>query len=440
MNALSLLLAVPLNGPWALLALPQEESKATGLLPLIDYSGEVASRPYFSGDWGGGREQLARKGWRFEASFTQNLFGVVEGGRDEGWRYGGKLDLFVNADLDRMGVVPGGLVSMHTESRYGNSVNGIAGSILPVDDTLYFPLTDEPDADLGLAITELRYTQFFSKHSAMFLGKFTVLGGDVNEFAGGHGYEQFVSHAFSNPSVAALINPYSTLGTGLLVLPNSSWTITSALYCSTDSSTTTGFDTLDEGLTWSTTVRGQYRLGDKPGGMSLTGQYGFDNDFVDFSGQFVHQGGLSLPLTHDTWNAYWNGWQYLHVEEDSDKPIDLSDGRLDRQGLGAFARLGIADDDTNPVDFMASAGFGGRGPFSGRDEDSWGIGYAFANVKEQAFLTGTLLDDGGNRIEAYYSFAVTPAVFLTLDAQQVDSILAGVDAATILGVRLRARF
>jgi porin len=444
MNTVCLLVAAVLNGPALSFnnsgASAQAEQKSSGLLPLLDYSGELAARPYLSGDWSGSREELARKGWRFDANFTQNLFGVVDGGRDEGWRYGGKLDLFVNADLDRMGVLPGGLLTLHAESRYGNSVNSIAGSLLPVDDVLFFPLTDESDQNIPFAITELRYTQFFSKHFALFLGKIVIPGGDLNEFAGGHGSEQFVSHGFSNPSVAALINPYSTLGLGVLVMPSPNLTITSSLFASTDSSTTSGFGTLDEGLTWSTTVRGQYRLGDKPGGMSLTGQYGFHNDFVDFSGQFVDQGGIALPLTHDTWNAFWNGWQYLSVAEDSDKPIDLSDGRVDRRGFGLFARCGIADPDTNPVDFMISGGFGGRGTFEGRDEDSWGIGYAVSHVKEQSFVTGTLLDDAGNRCEAYYCFAITPGLFLTFDAQRVDSILANVDAATILGFRLRARF
>lgn len=175
-------------------------------------------------------------------------------------------------------------------------------------------------------------------------------------------------------------------------------------------------------------------------GAEGAGDVRFNNDFVDFSGQFVSQSGVALPLKHDTWNAFWNAWQYLSVEERSDKPIDLSDGRADRQGVGFFARLGTADNDTNPVDFMASGGFGGRGIFQGRDEDTWGIGCSVAHLREQAFLTGTLLDDRGNRYEAYYCFALTPGLFLTFDAQIVDAILANVDAATIFGLRPRARF
>lgn len=419
---------------------PSDDEESAGILPLLDYGGELGARAYLTGDWSERRAELARQGWRFDLALTQTAFGVVDGGRDEDWRYGGKLDALFNADLDRMGVLPGALVTMRTESRYGRSVNDIAGTLLPVDDVLFFPLTDEADEDIPLTITELRYTQFLSKELGVFVGKFTTLGGDANEFASGRGDTQFVSHTFLSASVTALINPYSTLGLGVLVMPDPHLTLSSSLYSSADSSTTTGFDDLDEGWVSSTSVRGQYSLGGKPGGMMLTGQYGFDNDFVDFSGSFVGQGGVTLPRTDDTWNVFWNGWQYLTVEEQSDKPIDISDGRADRQGYGLFARCAVADRDTNPVDFVASGGLAGRGMLAGRDEDTFGIGYGFSHIHEQAFVTGNVLDDTGSRFEAYYSLAITPAVELSLHAQHADSILASVDAATILGCRLRVQF
>jgi len=419
---------------------PSDDDKSRGILPLLGYGGELASRAYLTGDWGGRRTQLARQGWRFDLAFTQNVFGVTDGGQDEDWRYGGKVDALFNLDLDRMGVVPGALVTMRTESRYGRSVNDIAGTLLPVDDVLFFPLTDEVDEDIPITITELRYTQFLSKKLGVFVGKLTTLGGDANEFASGRGDTQFVSHTFLSASVTALINPYSTLGLGVLVMPNPHLTLSSSLYSSADSSTTTGFDDLDEGWVSSTSVRGQYCLGGKPGGMMLTGQYGFDNDFADFSGQFVDQGGVTLPLTHDTWNVFWNGWQYLSVEDSSEKPIDISDGRADRQGYGLFARCALADRDTNPVDFVASGGIAGRGMLDGRDEDSFGIGYGFSHTHEQTFVTGNVLDDRGSRFEVYYSFTITPAIELSAHAQYADQLLESIDPATIVGLRLRLQF
>ena len=43
--------------------------------------------------------------------------------------------------------------------------------------------------------------------------------------------------------------------------------------------------------------------------------------------------------------------------------------------LGFFARFGIADKDTNPVEWSASGGLGGRGVIPYRDDDLFGAGY-----------------------------------------------------------------
>jgi len=62
----------------------------------------------------------------------------VDGGLDNATRYGGHLDYLVRLDLMSMGVVPGGLVTIRGESRYGNSVNDMAGLILPVNTIAFF--------------------------------------------------------------------------------------------------------------------------------------------------------------------------------------------------------------------------------------------------------------------------------------------------------------
>lgn len=408
-----------------------------GLLPLPDYTSPAS--PYLSGDWGGSRTRLAGDGLRVDAVFTQVAQSVVDGGKKTGSEYGGKLETFWDLDLDKMGVLPGALVTMHTESRYGNSVNGIAGTLLPVNDVLYFPLTDPADEDLLIAITELRYTQFFSKKFGVFAGKFIPLGGDVNEFAGGRGTTQFMSHPFLSASVTALINPYSTLGGGVFAMPTERTVISSSLYSSNDSSTTSGFDELGDGWTWNTSARTQYEIGSLPGGMMLSGQYGFDNDFVAWTGQFVDDDGLTIPVQDDTWNVFWNGWQYLHVEDESKKLIDVTDGRTDRRGYGLFARAGTADRDTNPLHWIVSLGIGGRGVGS-RDHDSYGIGYAYSQAGDKALVTGTVVDDDSHRGEAYYTVAFLPGVELTFNFQYADSILAEFDPATILGLRLRLQF
>jgi porin len=408
-----------------------------GLLPIPNYEAETG--PYLTHDWGGRRGELAERGVQFKGFWTQTSQGVVSGGKDTGWRYGGIFETRWDLDLDRMGAVPGGLLNITTESRYGRSVNGIAGTLLPVNDGLYFPLTDEVDENIPITITELRYTQFLSKQLGVFAGKFVTLGGDLNEFAGGRGDSQFMSHPFLTASVTAVINPYSTLGFGAFYMPSERTVLTTSLFSSADSSTTTGFDELGDGWVWSTSARTQYRVGELPGGMMITGQYGFDKDFVDFSGQFVHQDGISIPVKGDSWNAFWNAWQYLQVEEGGDGLIDLTNGRADRRGYGLFARAGTADHSTTPLRWVVSGGLAGRGVAS-RDNDSYGIGYVYNWVEDRPPVVGTLVDDSAQRVEAYYTFAYDRGAELTFDLQYADSVRSGIDPATTLGFRLRLQF
>jgi len=409
-----------------------------GLVPVpSSYDSRDA---YLSGDWGGRRTSLAEQGLQIGASLTQVGQDVVDGGLEEGFEYGAKLETAWSLDLDRSGTIPGGLLTMRTESRAGDSVNRAAGAVLPVNDVLYFPLTEEPDEDIPLAITELRYTQFLSSSVGVFLGKFTPLGGDVNEFAGGRGDTQFMSHAFLTASVTALVNPYSTLGAGAIWLPSKDLVVTSSIFSAYDSSTTSGLSHLDEGLIWTGSLRGQYECGELPGGMMLTVQYGFDNEFVDFEGSFVGGDGVQIPLEDDTWNAVWNMWQYLQVEPGSDERIDVTNSRTDREGFGVFARAAVADRDTNPIRFSVSGGVAGRGILPGRDRDTAGLGFAYSDAQEEPLVTGTLLDTASRRTELYYSIHLGFGSELTFDCQWADPLLAKIDPSLIFGFRLRTKF
>lgn len=97
-----------------------------------------------------GRTDLASKGIQFGLKLNQYVQGVTNGGRDRTVEYGGTVDYTLNVDLMRMGVLPGALIKFRAESRYGSSVNGAAGPILPVNTDALFPLTDTLDEDIPL--------------------------------------------------------------------------------------------------------------------------------------------------------------------------------------------------------------------------------------------------------------------------------------------------
>ena len=289
------------------------EGAAQGLLPVPEYGADFWKRANLTGDWGGLRTTLANEGVQLDVDWTQYLQGDVAGGLDQTTRYGAHFDYLLHLDLMRMGLIPGGLITVRAESRYGHSVNGAVGTILPVNTTAFFPLTDELDENVAVAVTDLNYTQFLSQHFAVFGGKLDTLDADLNEFASGRGKSQFMSANFLFDSVAALRLPYSTLGVGVLWLPRANVSIKASLINTTDSSTTTGFDDFGDGASASAEAGVQYRLAERPGGMNLGGLYSFDQDFAKVGGLLIFQPGqgVVVPNEDDTWAIYWSAWQYL---------------------------------------------------------------------------------------------------------------------------------
>ena len=277
-------------------------SKASaGLLPIPDYSATIWKREQLTGDWGGVRTYLANKGVQIGVELNQYVQGVADGGRERTTAYGGTADYTLNVDLMRMGVLPGALIKFRAESRYGRSVNGAAGRILPVNTDALFPLTDTLDEDVPITITDLNYTQFLSPHLGLFFGKIDTLDGDPNEFASGRGTSQFMNANFVFNPALALRLPYSTLAAGIVWMPippssKGGITVSSTVLNTQDSSTTSGFDDFDEGTSWTTEVDFQYRLGHLPGGMNVGGIYSFNQDFARLNSRLVLQPGEGLVV------------------------------------------------------------------------------------------------------------------------------------------------
>ncbi len=76
----------------------------------------------------------------------------------------------------------------------------------------------------------------------------------------------------------------------------------------------------------------------------------------------------------------------------------------------------------------------------GRDEDTFGIGFAYADIDGSAFASTLGFDEEAYGAEAFYNIAISSGVSLTLDAQVVNPALEDVDTATFLGARLNMRF
>ncbi|MCE9589691.1 MAG: carbohydrate porin [Planctomycetes bacterium] len=418
-------------------------AEAKGILPVPDYSGDLFERSHLTGDWGGTRTDLANKGIQFQVDWTQHLQSVVDGGADTATQYGGNLDYMLNLDLYRMGLLPGALIKVRAETRYGEFANDKSGSIIPVNMDGAVPINDSNGAaDVPIALTDLAYYQFLSEKFGVFLGKIDTLNGDPNPFASGRGVSQFMNANYVIPVQTLLMVPYSTLAAGFVAMPTPNITLTSAMMNTADSSTTSGFGEFGNGWTSGSEADIQYRLGKLPGGMNFGFVYAADRDYTEFGGRFTFQRGegLVVPTQDNTWAAYWSGWQYFYTPEDVKGPVKMANGAPDRQGVGIFWRFGEADHDTNPIRWTLSGGVGGKGLVPGRPNDLWGVGYSYASLGTSRLTSALAVDDNSQGFEGFYNIALTPAMHLTFDLQVVDPPFPDRDTAVVLGGRLQLSF
>jgi porin len=142
-------------------------------LPQIeDYSGDVWSRPGLTGDWGGLRNTLAKKGVNLDVDLVHSLQGLNAGGsfRNQDsvrYRYGGHAEYRLHVDTGKLGLWPGGFLSMMGESQFGSYLNGKqTGALPPPDAAALYPLPFGEETTL----TSVVFTQFLAKWFGVYLG------------------------------------------------------------------------------------------------------------------------------------------------------------------------------------------------------------------------------------------------------------------------------
>jgi len=419
------------------------------------YSGDIWTRSTLSGDWGGLRNELATKGVTLDMSITQVGQGVVGGGKNGAWEYGGRGDLILNLDSGKLGLWPGGFFNFEMDGNWASAVNAKTGALVPVNSNQLFPL---PPGDM-FGVSAWNFTQFLSPYFGLGIGKFATItanSGDMNEFAHGKGDTNFMNMAFNvNPLVAFTV-PYSTLGTGLVVLPTKDpkeAVITLFLMSATGNPTNSGFGDLnDDNLL----VAAEGRV--RTNFFGFTGHQLFGTTFSNKKFTSIDQRldrdtieNSALRAEKGSWNLFYNFDQYLYEPK---KGVD--------RGVGLFGRLGVSDGNPNFMKFFSSFGMGGKGMFESRPNDKFGVGFYFINVNNPTiqgpFQTRKLLRDEYG-LEAFYNIAITPWLQLTPDLQVIQgaqkdklTLVQGplgllpriernsIRTTTVLGVRLQVVF
>lgn len=402
--------------------------------PLPDYSGDVHDRNYLTGEWREKRNQLAQKGLTFDVGSTLIFQNNARGGNstNNAMKFGGSTDYWLRADMQRMGLWPAGIWTVHAETGFGESANSDAGSVIPVN---YDALLPFPDRNLT-TLSEVYLKQLLSRQLGFIIGKVdgtSLL--DKNEFANSE-RTQFLNTALRNNMLVAPFAPYTAQTFALIYTPTEWLTVTTAALDGNGTATRSGFDTAF-GSPQGTTFVQEWDIKVEPYQLKGNQRIGIGYSNKNFTVlEPDPRISLSGPVTGDIdrrpddWFFYYNFDQYVYVNKENPE-----------RKIGLFGRFGYSNGKGNPIQRFYSIGVGGQGIMQDRDQDSFGIGYYYTDLSDDLPKSLNLSSEQG--IEIFYDIAITNSMHLTPDLQWIIDPGAGMDTrdnAVVFGIRSQMNF
>jgi porin len=371
----------------------------------------------------------------FDLSLTQFYQGAAVGGAMDGYQYGGKVDLYLNADAAKAFGWQGLKFVAHVESRYGEDVNNTDGLLTFGNFNMAFPTVGETST----GITAFKLMQQLGDNFMLIAGKINTLDDFRLGFTGKNGRDRFMNSAVVANVINARTIPYSTYGAGFSLFAENGPEFTFLARDTANHPTSTDFDAL---FANGVVLTGSLRVPVSPfglpgtqvfGGNYSTGRYSSidPSSWINIPGQ-----GVPAPTESGSWAAYWNFDQCLWV--------DPSDG--DRR-WGIFGMTGISDGNPNSVRWNATVGIGVSGLIPGRKDDTFGAGYFYVATSDnfKDFVVKPpeppgLAQRNEQGVELYYNAAITRWCNLTFDLQAVEPSTRVLDTTLLLGVRLKIDF
>lgn len=408
----------------------------------ISANAYAAATPDFNstkltGDWSGERTKLAEQGITFDITATQYYQGVLHGGTNQSWKYGGLMDYRIHFDFQKMDLWQGAFLDVQAEHQFGEFINTDTSLMIPVNSDGVLPLPDYRQVN----VSQVKYTQFLSESLAVYFGKINTMNGFAETaFTGGEGKTTFMNLSNIFQPVAYRTVPLSALGAGVVVfLPDvtvkdhSIFSFT-ALGANGQPNTSGFNEDFEDGEAFLATYSQPSRFFDKPGNHLFVATYS-TKDFMllDQSPWLLidalHGDPTALEKGDDSWSLMYNMDQYVYTEAEDET-----------QGFGFFGRLGTADDKTSSIANFYGAGLGGKGMIDGRDNDTWGIGYFYTQLSDK-FGNAIERNFGDSQgVEAFYNIQLTKSLHITPDFQVIHPSNDRIDTTYIAGLRAKIDF
>ncbi len=440
-------------------------------LSLRTFAGEEM----LTGDWGGIRTVLSKKGMEFSMTYTAEVYGNPVGGAKRGAVFNGLLDLGLDIDLEKFAGWSGG--KFHVGALYPH---GESGTQKFVGELSTFSNIDSYDST---RLYELWLQQnFLEDRISLRAGQL-----DIDEdFASSDFGGLFPNSAFGNSSAFSANIPESTyatlaLGARLKIEPFAGVHASFAIYDgnaatvlgdpSPDAAASTDFNKHnlnwalrgDEGALLAGEIGYAFNQPEEPAAApaqgekesnhktvaaprALSGSYkaGVSHHTDTFSKIFeVQLAGLGSSLARtQPRGARGNTVLYFVVDQE----VWREPGSTD-DGLGIFARAAFAKSDRSFLSNAWEAGLIYRGLFQKDGADHLGLGFAFLIVSDHVTdatraanrrdSTRFTTPDYETVVELTYQFRVTPWATVQPDAQWIihPGGSRDIDNALVIGLR-----
>ncbi|MEM9590544.1 MAG: carbohydrate porin [Pseudomonadota bacterium] len=354
------------------------------------------------------------------------------GGLKDGGQYNGVLELYMNADMKKLGLWDGLCFHVNGYQIHGNSISGVnVGSLMPVTSF---------EADPATRLFELWFEQFLFNDRVSV--RFGQLAAD-EEFYAADGGGFFINGTWGwSPLPAENLPgggpayPIATPGVRVALAPTDDTSVLIGVFngnpapdCPADDAQACNPDGLDFGLRDNALlmVEGAYSYsvggGTLPGTIKLGGWNHFgDADDLITGRPKESEYALYIILDQLLWQA--------------------PDGE-EGQGIGFFTRFTGAPDSISFVDFYFDVGLTFTGMIPGRPDDALAVGYAYTGISSNAQTAS--VNDGGVKgngyeglIEVAYTMEVIDGWTLQPDFQYFFNPGAGFDGAddaAVVGAR-----
>lgn len=313
------------------------------------------------GDWAGIRPALTEHGIVVDSSLTQFYQGVASGGAEQIFRYGAKLDVYMDVDTRKLGLWEGGKLEVHAvDWQFGrNSIEDVTG-LAPVNMLLVTPHIDEP----SFGLTHLLYEHEIGGGWLATIGRANQLDLLPLFFPDlGRGLDGFMNISAlaplsMDPSIPLIANTAGFVKKGergfeaaLLVLE------------SLDAATTVGLD-FPNGVSFMAAGRKYTDFGGLPGSHTLVGTYA-TGDYTSFD----TEGWVIDPPNGIVPTEKAGSWGAMYFVEQR-----LWQDRCNKHRYNRFyGYAGFSDTQNSPFQWTGSMSLEAFGPLSSRPHDRTGI-------------------------------------------------------------------